>query len=120
MTRKKRSSTLTWRPKSTASAITCGTWRACTATCWRRNSRRPSENTLVTTDIAIIGGGIVGLATALDLVRRFRVSIMILEAESQVAQHQTGHNSGVIHAGLYYKPGSEKARNCAEGREAMY
>lgn len=72
------------------------------------------------TDIAIIGGGIVGLATALSLTQRFRVSITILEAESQVAQHQTGHNSGVIHAGLYYKPGSAKARNCAEGREAMY
>jgi L-2-hydroxyglutarate oxidase len=72
------------------------------------------------TDIAIIGAGIVGLATALDLVRRFRVSVTILEAETKIAQHQTGHNSGVIHAGLYYKPGSEKARNCAEGREAMY
>jgi (S)-2-hydroxyglutarate dehydrogenase len=72
------------------------------------------------TDIVIIGGGIVGLATALDLIRRFRVSVTILEAEAKIAQHQTGHNSGVIHAGLYYKPGSEKARNCAAGREAMY
>jgi L-2-hydroxyglutarate oxidase len=72
------------------------------------------------TDIAIIGAGIVGLATALDLTRRFRASVTVLEAETRIAQHQTGHNSGVIHAGLYYKPGSEKARNCAEGREAMY
>jgi len=72
------------------------------------------------TDIAIIGAGIVGLATALDLTRRFRVSLTILEAETDIAQHQTGHNSGVIHSGLYYKPGSEKARNCADGREAMY
>ncbi len=72
------------------------------------------------TDIAIIGGGIVGLATALSLTQRFRVSLIVLEAETQIAQHQTGHNSGVIHAGLYYKPGSEKARNCAEGREAMF
>jgi len=71
-------------------------------------------------DIAIVGGGIVGLATALSLVQRFRVSVIVLEAESQIAQHQTGHNSGVIHSGLYYKPGSEKARNCAVGREAMY
>ena len=71
-------------------------------------------------DIAIIGAGIVGLATALDLVQRFRASVTILEAETKIAQHQTGHNSGVIHAGLYYKPGSEKARNCAIGREAMY
>jgi L-2-hydroxyglutarate oxidase len=71
-------------------------------------------------DIAIIGAGIVGLATALDLVQRFRASVAIFEAEAKIAQHQTGHNSGVIHAGLYYKPGSEKARNCAIGREAMY
>jgi L-2-hydroxyglutarate oxidase len=71
-------------------------------------------------DVAIIGAGIVGLATALDLVQRFRASVTILEAETKIAQHQTGHNSGVIHAGLYYKPGSEKARNCAVGREAMY
>ncbi|MBI1830583.1 MAG: L-2-hydroxyglutarate oxidase [Planctomycetes bacterium] len=71
-------------------------------------------------DIAIIGGGIVGLATALDLVQRCRVSLVVLEAEPHIAQHQTGHNSGVIHAGLYYKPGSAKARNCSEGREAMF
>ncbi len=72
------------------------------------------------TEITIIGGGIVGLATALDLLRRFRLTLTILEAEADIAQHQTGHNSGVIHSGLYYKPGSEKARNCADGREAMY
>src|SRR5579871_1672659 len=72
------------------------------------------------TDIAIIGGGIVGLATALSLVQRFRVSLTILEAETQIGQHQTGNNSGVIHSGLYYKPGSAKARNCVEGREALY
>ena len=72
------------------------------------------------TDIALIGAGIVGLATALDLTRRFRVSLIVLEAEADIAQHQTGHNSGVIHSGLYYKPGSARARNCVEGREAMY
>ncbi len=72
------------------------------------------------TDIAIIGAGIVGLATALDLVQRFRVAAVVLEAEPHIAAHQTGHNSGVIHAGLYYKPGSEKARNCAVGREDMF
>ena len=72
------------------------------------------------TDIAIIGGGIVGLATALNLVQRYRAAVLVLEAEADIAQHQTGHNSGVIHSGLYYKPGSEKARNCAVGREAMY
>jgi L-2-hydroxyglutarate oxidase len=67
-------------------------------------------------DIAIIGGGIVGLGTALALKARFpRYSLAILEKESEVAHHQTGHNSGVIHAGIYYKPGSYKARLCIEG-----
>ncbi len=70
-------------------------------------------------DIAIIGGGIVGLATALALLKRHSLGIIILEAEDKVAAHQTGHNSGVIHSGLYYKPGSLKAINCTRGREAM-
>jgi L-2-hydroxyglutarate oxidase len=71
-------------------------------------------------DIAIIGGGIVGLATAMSLTSRRPLSLIVLEAENHLAGHQTGHNSGVIHSGLYYKPGSLKARNCVEGREAMY
>jgi L-2-hydroxyglutarate oxidase len=71
-------------------------------------------------DVAIIGGGIVGMATAMALLRGPRVSLAVLEAEDRLAVHQTGHNSGVIHSGLYYKPGSLKARNCTEGREAMY
>jgi L-2-hydroxyglutarate oxidase len=71
-------------------------------------------------DIAIIGGGIVGMATAMALSRHPNVSLAVLEAERHLAAHQTGHNSGVIHSGLYYKPGSLKARNCTEGREAMY
>ncbi|MGE3804569.1 MAG: L-2-hydroxyglutarate oxidase [Gemmataceae bacterium] len=71
-------------------------------------------------DIAIIGGGILGLATALALTRRGHANLVILEAEERVAAHQTGHNSGVIHSGLYYKPGSLKAKNCVEGREDMY
>ncbi len=71
-------------------------------------------------DIAIVGGGIVGLATAMALLKRFKISLVILEAEDHVAAHQTGHNSGVIHSGLYYKPGSLKAINCVSGREAMY
>src|SRR5581483_10307452 len=75
---------------------------------------------MATADIAIIGGGIVGLATAHALVRRPGVRLVVAEAEGEGARHQTGHNSGVIHSGLYYKPGSAKARNCAEGREAMY
>jgi L-2-hydroxyglutarate oxidase len=71
-------------------------------------------------DVAIIGGGIVGLATAMALTKQFKLSLVVLEAENQLAAHQTGHNSGVIHSGLYYKPGSLKAKNCVEGREAMY
>jgi L-2-hydroxyglutarate oxidase len=71
-------------------------------------------------DIAVIGGGIVGLASAMALTARFRNSLIVLEAESRLAAHQTGHNSGVIHSGLYYKPGSLKAKNCVEGREALY
>jgi (S)-2-hydroxyglutarate dehydrogenase len=74
----------------------------------------------MTHDIAIIGGGIVGLGTALALSERTGARIVVLEAEGKVAAHQTGHNSGVIHSGLYYKPGSLKAKNCAEGRELMY
>ncbi|MCS6806459.1 MAG: L-2-hydroxyglutarate oxidase [Acidobacteriota bacterium] len=71
-------------------------------------------------DVAVIGGGIVGLATAMALTARARLSLIVLEAEARLAAHQSGHNSGVIHSGLYYKPGSLKARHCTEGREAMY
>ncbi len=71
-------------------------------------------------DALIIGGGIVGLATALSLTERRRLSVTVLEAEPEVARHQTGHNSGVIHSGLYYKPGSLKARLCRDGLAAMY
>ncbi len=69
--------------------------------------------------IVIIGGGIVGCATALQLLRNRDLKITILEKEPGVAAHQTGHNSGVIHAGLYYKPGSMKADTCARGREML-
>jgi L-2-hydroxyglutarate oxidase len=71
-------------------------------------------------DIAIIGGGIVGIATAAALASKQEVSLVVLEAEHQLASHQTGNNSGVIHSGLYYKPGSIKANNCCAGREALY
>ncbi|WP_420447758.1 L-2-hydroxyglutarate oxidase [Candidatus Palauibacter sp.] len=72
-------------------------------------------------DIAVIGGGIVGLATA-DAIRRARpdLSLTVLEKEPEVAVHQTGRNSGVIHAGLYYAPGSLKARLCTEGAEGLF
>src|SRR5947207_3372580 len=71
-------------------------------------------------DVAVIGGGIVGLATALALTSRFRLALTVLEAEDRLAAHQSGHNSGVIHSGLYYKPGSLRASNCVQGRELMY
>lgn len=71
-------------------------------------------------DVAIIGAGIVGLASSLHLVRKFAgLKVVVLEKESEIAAHQTGHNSGVIHSGLYYKPGSLKAQLCVEGRTAM-
>ena len=70
-------------------------------------------------DVAIVGGGIVGMSTAMALASRGR-SVVVLEAADRLATHQSGHNSGVIHAGLYYRPGSLKARLCAEGREALY
>jgi (S)-2-hydroxyglutarate dehydrogenase len=71
-------------------------------------------------DIAIIGAGIVGLATGLEFCTRFPgISLAILDKEQTVAAHQTSHNSGVIHSGIYYKPGSLKARLCVEGADAM-
>jgi len=73
-----------------------------------------------TRDIVVIGWGIVGLAAARSIVLRTRASVLVVEAEPRLAMHQTGHNSGVIHSGLYYRPGSLKAQNCTAGREAMY
>jgi len=70
-------------------------------------------------DLAVIGGGIVGLAVARENALRGR-RVVVLEAEERVAAHQTGHNSGVIHSGLYYRPGSLKAQNCVAGRDALY
>lgn len=67
-------------------------------------------------DVVIVGGGIVGLATSLQLLRQNpSLKITILEKENEVAKHQTGNNSGVIHSGIYYKPGSLKATNCIRG-----
>jgi len=72
-------------------------------------------------DVAVIGGGVVGTATAMALLERHPgLSVTVLEKEDRLAAHQTGHNSGVIHSGLYYKPGSLKARTCTSGREALY
>ena len=73
----------------------------------------------MTFDFCVIGGGIIGLATAMDiLARRPGASLALIEKESRVAAHQTGHNSGVIHAGIYYPPGSLKAELCRRGAEA--
>jgi len=72
-------------------------------------------------DFAVIGGGIVGLAVARELQhRRPRDSVVVLEREADVGRHQTGRNSGVLHAGIYYPPGSLKARLCVEGMREMY
>ena len=71
-------------------------------------------------DIAIIGGGIIGLATARALSERApRARLVVLEKEAKLATHQTGNNSGVIHSGIYYKPGSYKAKLCVEGKGLM-
>jgi len=73
-----------------------------------------------TADLAIIGGGIVGLATAIALSEaQRRLRLIVLEKEPQIASHQTGHNSGVIHSGIYYKPGSLKARLTVDGARRM-
>ncbi len=71
-------------------------------------------------DIIIVGGGIVGLASAYKINLKYpSKKILVLEKEKEVAAHQTGHNSGVIHSGLYYKPGSYKAKNCVDGRREL-
>lgn len=71
-------------------------------------------------DVVVVGGGVVGTATAMALVDGTGLRVLVLEAEKSLAYHQTGHNSGVIHSGIYYKPGSLKARNCVAGRELLY
>src|ERR1051325_2982050 len=71
-------------------------------------------------DIAIIGGGIVGLATCLEITRTWpKLKLLLVEKEPKIGQHQSSHNSGVIHSGIYYKPGSLKAKLCVEGANAM-
>ena len=74
----------------------------------------------MTYNTIIIGAGLVGLATAYQLkLKNPHSKILILEKEAKVSQHQSGHNSGVIHSGIYYKPGSLKAKNCIEGYESI-
>ncbi len=75
----------------------------------------------MSSDFVIIGGGIVGLSVARQLLIKFPgAKVVVLEKEDQIALHQTGRNSGVIHSGIYYKPGSKKAENCLRGRELLY
>ena len=81
---------------------------------------RLSLRELMTNDIAVIGGGIVGLSFAMQATEKFpRLRVVVLEKEAGVARHQTGHNSGVIHSGVYYKEGSLKARLCVAGAREM-
>src|SRR5215510_12478025 len=90
-----------------------------------RIGRRPGEHGAESydrrvLDVVVVGGGIVGLATARAVTRaRPGARIALFEKESRLAQHQTGRNSGVLHSGIYYRPGSRKATMCVEGRRAM-
>lgn len=71
-------------------------------------------------DVAIVGGGIIGLAVGYQLLTRFPSRrVILLEKEAALGQHQTGHNSGVLHSGIYYRPGTLRAMNCRTGKEAM-
>jgi 2-hydroxyglutarate dehydrogenase len=81
----------------------------------------PSASPPERCDLAVIGAGILGLAAACELQRRNPgLSICVLDREERIGAHQTSHNSGVLHAGIYYEPGSLKARLCREGIDAMY
>ena len=118
-TRYNRGSLLVLQGSAAADFVTPGTaFHHCPQ--GRQAVRRDHWGEWLIYDIAVIGGGIVGLATALALVRRGVTSLIVLEAADDIAAHQSGHNSGVIHSGLYYKPGSLKARLCIEGREELY
>uniref|UniRef100_A0A8C6WT34 L-2-hydroxyglutarate dehydrogenase, mitochondrial n=1 Tax=Neogobius melanostomus TaxID=47308 RepID=A0A8C6WT34_9GOBI len=82
---------------------------------------RLNDDSKITYDVAIVGGGIVGLATARELILRHpNLSFILVEKEKELAAHQSGHNSGVIHSGIYYTPGSLKARLCVRGATLAY
>ena len=87
--------------------------------CVFRPDQRRRTATKMIYDYCVIGGGIVGLATAMDLLElQPGASLLLLEKEAGLAKHQTGHNSGVIHSGIYYAPGSLKADFCRRGANA--
>jgi L-2-hydroxyglutarate oxidase LhgO len=72
-------------------------------------------------DVVVVGAGIVGLAVARELLQRYpRLKLGVLDKEPTIGQHQTGHNSGVLHSGIYYAPGSLKAKLCVEGQRELY
>jgi len=91
-------------------------------TLWRQQVQTANVSTASSScDVAIVGGGIVGLAAAQELIeRRPGLKVTLVEKEKELALHQTGHNSGVVHAGIYYKPGSLMAKLCVEGMAATY
>nr|CAB3260134.1 L-2-hydroxyglutarate dehydrogenase, mitochondrial-like [Phallusia mammillata] len=92
-----------------------------TTTQLKRTTIRLSSTSAKKYDVTIVGGGIVGLATARELIHRWpNLSYAVIEKEDQLSIHQTGHNSGVIHAGIYYTPGSLKAKLCVEGLKLTY
>ena len=72
-------------------------------------------------DVLIIGGGIIGLSTAMQLLEKYgtALKVAVVEKEDELAVHQTGHNSGVIHSGIYYRPGSQKAGFCVGGAQKL-
>ena len=81
---------------------------------------KTKKGCLLVFDFAIVGGGIVGLSTGMAIYNRFpNAKVVVIEKEAEVAEHQTGHNSGVIHSGIYYKPGSFKARFARQGSKSM-
>src|SRR5690348_10869797 len=99
-------------PKRCSSTLAPRRWRSSTG----RRTHATSDRTVVIDRIVIVGGGIVGLAVAREAGRRWPdAHVTVLEKEAAVAGHQTGHNSGVVHSGLYYAPGSLKATLCTRG-----
>jgi hypothetical protein len=114
------------RHNTQGGGVLAGSWQlvarspASSACDWRPSPPLSSRFMTERFDVCVIGAGIVGLATATAVARRNPgASIVVIDKEPKVATHQTGHNSGVLHSGLYYKPGSLKARLCVDGQRRM-